>query len=65
MASAIHSEGARIEDMISRLQGVIGHVAVLHSQVREVDMELTEIESLADDLIQFLAHAQAEFDRIE
>ena len=64
MALATHSERVRIEEMISRVHGVIGRLAALHSQIRDVDMELAEIASQADDLIQLLAHGRAEFDQI-
>ena len=55
---AMRNERDRVEEMISRVQGVLGRVAALQSQIRDVGMELTEVESLADELVQCLAEAQ-------
>ena len=61
MATTLHSERTQVDEMISRVHGVLGRVAALRSQIREVDMELGEFESLADELIQRLAEAQRKF----
>ncbi len=54
-----HIENAGLDELMSRMQLILGRVAALRSQLRDMESELTEFESGADELLQRLAQARA------
>lgn len=58
MTNAWQVERTHFDEIISRVQVVLGRVAALRSQLRDVDAELGECESVVDELIQRLAQSR-------
>ncbi len=63
MSNLEESQGGRLDELMSRVQIVLGRVAALRSQLRDMEGDLMEFQCGAEELLDRLAEAQRDLSR--
>ncbi len=63
MSNLEESQGGRLDELMARVQIVLGRVAALRSQLRDMEGDLMEFQCGAEELLDRLAEAQRDLSR--